>query len=161
MKRLCYTVLFIYCLPIFRMTEYDRKYYICDPRVVNWNQYYIVYGIGACKYLLRDSFDNYKQTRKNMARFKYLHYTLKYTCIAIVLYIFYIFLIKFVLQLNCYNLFNNCYILLISVLVAYISSVFFLVEFLNEFVEHFKYNKLIILLTKSRRENSSKKEVFT
>lgn len=76
------------------MTEYDRKYYICDPRVVNWKQYYIVYGIGACKHLLRDSFDNYKQTRKNMARFKYCHYTLKYTCIAIILYIFYILLFK-------------------------------------------------------------------
>lgn len=45
----------------FRMTEYDRKLFICDPRVVNWKQYYIYYGLGARQYLLRDSFDNYKQ----------------------------------------------------------------------------------------------------
>lgn len=45
----------------FRMTEYDRKLFICDPRVVNWKQYYIYYGLGARQHLLRDSFDNYKQ----------------------------------------------------------------------------------------------------
>lgn len=78
----------------FRMTVYDREYFICDPRVVNWKSYYIVYAIGARKHLLRDSFDNYQEARKRMARLKYYHYILKYTCIAIILSIFYLLFLK-------------------------------------------------------------------
>lgn len=81
-------------MPIFRMTEYDREFFICDPRVVNWKSYYIVYGIGARKHLLRDSFDNYQAARKRMTRLKYCHYTLKYTCIAIILWVFYVLCLK-------------------------------------------------------------------
>lgn len=79
------------------MTEYDRKYFICDPRVVDWQKYYIIYGLGARKHLLRDSFDNYTQAIGRMHRFKYLHYILKYTCIAIILFIFYklLFILRF------------------------------------------------------------------
>ncbi|XP_055327151.1 fatty acyl-CoA reductase wat-like isoform X2 [Sitodiplosis mosellana] len=83
---------------INRMTEYDRKYFICDPRVVDWKKYYIVYIIGGRKHLLRDSFDNFEQACKRMTRLKYLHYTLKYTCIALILFIFYqLFLKKFLI----------------------------------------------------------------
>lgn len=79
----------------FRMTEYDRKYFICDPRVVDWKKYYIIYVIGARKHLLMDSFENFKQACKRMTRLKYLHYILKYTCIAVILFIFYILFVKF------------------------------------------------------------------
>lgn len=76
------------------MTEYDQKYYICDPRVVNWKKYYIIYLIGARKHLLMDSFDNYKEAGKRMKRLKYLHYTLKYACILLFLFGFYILFLK-------------------------------------------------------------------
>lgn len=78
------------------MTQYDQKFYICDPRVVNWKQYYVVYAIGAAKYLLHDPLENLEQARKRLKRLKYSHYTLKYTCITIILYICYILLTKFV-----------------------------------------------------------------
>lgn len=83
---------------IFRMTEYDRKYFICDPRVVNWKDYYIIYGLGARKHLLRDSFDNYEQARIRMKRLKWLHYCIKYACIAIILWIFYSIFVKALLN---------------------------------------------------------------
>lgn len=77
----------------FRMTEYDRKYFICDPRVVNWKKYYIVYVMGARIHLLRDSFTNYKQACKRMKRLKFVHYFLKYSFIAVFCYILYMLLI--------------------------------------------------------------------
>lgn len=80
------------------MTKYDQQYYICDPRVVNWKKYYIIYLIGGRKHLLRDSFDNYKQAVKRMTRLKYLHYTLKYTCIAVILFLFYTLFVKICLK---------------------------------------------------------------
>ncbi|XP_031621106.1 fatty acyl-CoA reductase wat-like [Contarinia nasturtii] len=83
---------------IDRMTEYDRKYYICDPRIVDWKKYYVIYVIGARKHLLDDSFDNYKQAYKRMHLLKYLHYSVKYTFIAVILFIFYkLFLKKYLM----------------------------------------------------------------
>lgn len=78
----------------FRMTEYDRKYYVCDPRIVEWKKYYVIYVIGARKHLLNDSFDNYKQAFKRMTFLKYLHYSVKYTCIAVILFSFYTLFLK-------------------------------------------------------------------
>lgn len=84
----------------YRMTEYDQKYYICDPRVVNWKKYYIIYAIGARKHLLRDSFDNYQQARKRMGRLKFLHYIIKFTCILAFFVIFYTLLKTYYSRLN-------------------------------------------------------------
>lgn len=75
------------------MTEYDQKYFICDPRVVNWKRYYIVYVLGARIHLLRDSFDNYKSACKRMKWLKVIHYTVKYFFIALLTYILYCILI--------------------------------------------------------------------
>lgn len=84
-----YDFFFLSLFP-FRMTEYDRKYFICDPRVVNWKKYYIVYVLGARTYLLRDTFDNYKEARTRMKRLKIMHYTVKYFFVALFAYILYI-----------------------------------------------------------------------
>lgn len=72
------------------MTEYDRKYFICDPRVVNWKNYYMVYALGGRIHLLRDPFDNYKQAGKRMKKLKIIHYTVKYFFVALFAYVLYI-----------------------------------------------------------------------
>lgn len=77
-------------LILFSMTEYDRKYFLCDPHVVNWEKYYVVYVLGARLHLLRDSFSNYKKACQRMKRLKITHYTVKYLCILILLYVLYI-----------------------------------------------------------------------
>lgn len=60
------------------MTEYDRLYYLCDPRCVNWKQYYVVFALGARVYLLRDPITNYKEAKKRMQILKLAHYSIKY-----------------------------------------------------------------------------------
>lgn len=71
------------------MTDYDKKYFICDPRVVNWQQYYIVYVLGARLHLLRDPFTNYKAACKRATRFKILHYFVKFFFVCLFLYVIY------------------------------------------------------------------------
>lgn len=72
------------------MTEYDRKFYICDPRVVDWKKYYIVYVLGARLHLIRDPFSNYKEACRRMVRLRITHYTVKYFCIMILLALVYV-----------------------------------------------------------------------
>lgn len=71
------------------MTAYDKKYFICDPRVVNWRKYYIVYVLGARLHLLRDSFDNYKAACKRAQKLKILHYVVKTFFICLLLFAIY------------------------------------------------------------------------
>lgn len=65
------------------MTEYDRQYYLCDPRCVNWKEYYILFALGARVYLLRDPITNYGEAQKRMKFLKIAHYFIKYLFILI------------------------------------------------------------------------------
>lgn len=70
------------------MTDYDKKYFICNPNVVNWEQYYIVYVLGARIHLLRDPLKTYKAACIRAKRLKILHYFIKWLFICLALFIF-------------------------------------------------------------------------
>lgn len=75
-----------------RMTAYDRQYFMCDPKTVDWRNYYIVFALGARVYLVRDALENYDAARVRMKWMKLTHYTIKYLCLVLLLSIFYFIL---------------------------------------------------------------------
>lgn len=76
-----------------RMTAYDRQYFVCDPKIVDWRKYYIVFALGARVYLVRDSLENYDAARVRMKWMKLTHYVIKYLCLVLSLSIFYFLLL--------------------------------------------------------------------
>lgn len=67
------------------MTDYDRQYFICDPKVVNWKEYYMVFALGARQYLLQNPLNDFKAARNRMDWLKLTHYTIKSIGIIIVI----------------------------------------------------------------------------
>lgn len=74
------------------MTLYDRQYFMCDPKIVDWRKYYIVFALGARVHLVRDSLENYDAARVRMKWMKLTHYTIKYLCLVLLLSSFYFLL---------------------------------------------------------------------
>lgn len=81
------------------MTDVDKKLFPSDSRNFEWHKFIYAYFAGMRVYVLMDPLDTFPKSKIKLRKLKYIHYTLKYSFIIILVLILYAFVLKRLLNL--------------------------------------------------------------
>lgn len=76
------------------MTDVDKKLFPSDSKNFDWPKFIFPYYAGLRQYVLMDPLETYPESQIKLRKLKYIHYTLKYSFISIMLWLLYIFVLK-------------------------------------------------------------------
>lgn len=76
------------------MSDVDKKLFPSDSRNFEWTKFLYAYFAGMRVYVLLDPLDTYPQSKIKLRKLKYIHYTLKYSFISILILLLYVFVLK-------------------------------------------------------------------
>lgn len=81
------------------MSEVDKKLFPSDSRNFVWTKFIYSYYAGMRVYVLLDPMETFPKSKIKLRKLKYVHYTLKYSFISILVLILYFFVVKRFLDL--------------------------------------------------------------
>ncbi|XP_031621105.1 fatty acyl-CoA reductase wat-like [Contarinia nasturtii] len=82
-----------------RMTDVDKKLFPSDSRNFEWHKFIYAYFAGMRVYVLMDPLETFPKSKLKLRKLKYIHYTLKYSFITILVLILYAYVLKRLLNL--------------------------------------------------------------
>lgn len=83
------------------MTDVDRKLFPADSRNFDWYKFIYPYFAGLRRFVLRDPIETYPQSKAKLRKLKFIHYTIKYSFISIVMLLLYVLLLKYIVPMLC------------------------------------------------------------
>lgn len=81
------------------MSDVDKRLFPADARNLNWNKFIYPYFAGMRVYVLLDSLDTYAKSKTYLRKLKYIHYTVKYFFFSLLIWLFYILIVKQLLNM--------------------------------------------------------------
>lgn len=81
------------------MSDVDKKLFPSDSRNFVWTKFLFAYYAGMRVYVLLDPLETFPKSKIKLRKLKYIHYTLKYSLIGVVMVLVYAFIVKRILDL--------------------------------------------------------------
>lgn len=76
------------------MSDVDKRLFPADSRTFEWHKFLYAYYAGMRVYVLMDPLETFPQSKAKLRKLKYIHFTLKYSFLIILVLIIYAFVLK-------------------------------------------------------------------